>query len=496
MTWNKSKNNKSKFSYKKPGAEAKVAPVRKQLDWSKFQQAIFKDCSDGVGNTIISAGAGSSKTTSIVEALYHIPRNKSIIFLAFNSDIAKEIRSQVPDYVDAKTFHSFCFKIISNAFGTVKVDKYKNYNIVVSLVGDARETYELRENLLKAIGLCKNYLAETSSEIEEVLDKHGIECGGEKERLEFIANIQKAMELSMLQNKVIDFDDMIWFVAKFSLNVPKYDHILVDEAQDLNKLQQVILLDMLHETSRVCVVGDRNQAIYGWRGADIHSMDNLKTILSAKELSLPISYRCAKKIVEYANQLVPELKAWEQSPEGKVVNCSYQEMHQNAAYGDFILSRTNAPLVGLCFSFLKEGRRANILGKDIGNNLIFMIKNSKAETVEGFLEWLENWKNLQVERLTSKNRDCTQVLDKYECLLAFCENALTLNEVKQNIQTIFSEKDDKSYIILSTTHKAKGLERDRVWMLNKTYKPSKGGEEKNLAYVAITRAKKELYVVC
>ena len=94
----------------------------------------------------------------------------------------------------------------------------------------------------------------------------------------------------------------------------------------------------------------------------MNSMDNLKEILSAKELTLPISYRCGKKIVEYANTLVPELKSWDLAPEGMVANASYQDLQQKASPGDFILSRTNAPLIGLCFSFLKEGRRANILG--------------------------------------------------------------------------------------------------------------------------------------
>lgn len=80
-------------------------------------------------------------------------------------------------------------------------------------------------------------------------------------------------------------------------------------------------------------------------------------------------------------------------------------------------------------------------------------------------------------------------------MYALCEGCNDLMEVKKRIETLFYEGDDNRRVILSTTHKAKGLERDRVFMLNKTYKPEKSIEERNLTYVAITRAKKELYYV-
>src|SRR5208337_3962261 len=121
-------------------------------------------------------------------------------------------------------------------------------------------------------------------------------------------------------------------------------------------------------------------------------------------------------------------------------------------------SRTNAPLVSLCMSFLADGRKAAIQGRDIGASLAVLVKKSKAKSVEALRTHIETWCDKECTRLAAKQRDTQSTADK-------------------------------SRIVLSTTHKAKGLERDRVWMLSSTYMKRPGVEEKNLAYVAMTRAR-------
>lgn len=131
----------------------------------------------------------------------------------------------------------------------------------------------------------------------------------------------------------------------------------------------------------------------------------------------------------------------------------------------------------------------------MGKNLMSLIKRSKAKSVDSFLGWLSEYKAIEVERLVKAKRDPSILEDKVECLETLCEGTRTLDEVKSNLNDLFTDKDDDSRVILSTTHKAKGLERNRVFMLTDTYRPTKGIEEANLYYVAVTRARRELYLV-
>ncbi len=143
---------------------------------------------------------------------------------------------------------------------------------------------------------------------------------------------------------------------------------------------------------------------------------------------------------------------------------------------------------------LKARIPANIQGRDVGKNLASLVKKSKATSVDSFMGWLTEYQALEQERLIKAKRDPEQVNDKVECLINLCEGARDMKEVLSNINDLFSDKDDSKRVILSSTHKAKGLERDRVFMLSKTYRPGKGIEEDNLTYVAYTRAKRELYL--
>lgn len=163
--------------------------------------------------------------------------------------------------------------------------------------------------------------------------------------------------------------------------------------------------------------------------------------------------------------------------------------------GDFILSRINAPLISWCLTLLRNKIPANIQGRDLGKNLLTMIKSSKAKSVEDLLKWLENYRQKEIDRLVELKRDTAQLEDKVECLIALCDGADSVNAVKDNIEKLFHDGDDTNRVILSSTHKAKGMERDRVFILNKTYRPGKSVEEDNLVYVAQTRARKELYLV-
>jgi superfamily I DNA/RNA helicase len=152
-------------------------------------------------------------------------------------------------------------------------------------------------------------------------------------------------------------------------------------------------------------------------------------------------------------------------------------------------------LLGYCFDLLKAGRKANVQGRDVGKGLSALIKKSKVSDVSSFLQWLQNWRESECMRLAALNRSVDLVNDKAECLEAICEGCNSLEEVNSKIDILFSDGDDKTRIILSSTHKAKGLERRNVFLLRDTYKPGKTQEESNLLYVGITRTIENLYYV-
>jgi DNA helicase-2/ATP-dependent DNA helicase PcrA len=148
-------------------------------------------------------------------------------------------------------------------------------------------------------------------------------------------------------------------------------------------------------------------------------------------------------------------------------------------------------------ALLKAGVPANIQGRDVGANLLYFIKKSKAKDIVAFTKYVNNWRETEIKRLVSEKKDPIACVDKAECLLNLCEGVTTIKDLKETIDKLFNDVDDNNKVMLSTTHKAKGLERDRVFVLLNTYRygPGVEGEEANLYYVAVTRSKSELYLV-
>lgn len=513
-----------KFYKTTPKVSTPISRIQKE--WSERQLAIFDNIHSGSGNLAISAVPGAGKTTTIVEGLYHVPKGKTAIFLAFAKDIQTELEARVPAEVPCKTFHSLGMGAIIRAFGKVSINKNKLKDNISHLLGDinidasapdsdsARHErvyqLELREALRKCTSLAKGTLAYSNEEIQELIFSHKISVPSknfeDKDSEDnysesFIQQVQKLLEISASQKNVIDFDDMLFFCAHFKLKLQTYDYIFVDEVQDLNAAQVYLLLALRHKTSRVFIVGDPSQAIFVFRGANLDSFERVRSALNAAELPLDVSYRCAKSIVQEAANYNPSILPSPEASLGTVESVNRSRMMDEAIPGDFILSRTNAPLVSVCMRLLKEGKRANIQGRDLGESLCYQIKKSGQKTVESFLLWLDKTSAKECERLQARDKDSEHILDRQACLTAFCEGKDSLKEVQETIQALFSDnkhldgKTDESRIICATTHKCKGLERDRAWLLRSTFRPEKGKEEQNIFYVAITRAKNSLFYV-
>jgi hypothetical protein len=201
-------------------------------------------------------------------------------------------------------------------------------------------------------------------------------------------------------------------------------------------------------------------------------------------------------VVREANAIVPELQPRPGAPEGIVKQSTVEQLRKDAQPGDMVLSRVNAPLISLCYRWLAEGRRAMIQGRNIGQGLASWITNCHAVSVPQLCGAVNEWCTKEVARLAAAERDTQSTIDKAECLIALAEGCSTVEDVIAKCERLFGEaKSSEGCILLSSTHRAKGLEADRVWVLRDTYLRWPGVEEKNLLYVAITRAKRELIYV-
>ncbi len=508
-------------------APPKVQEPSGEKRWSQYQNAIFIEIEEGTGNIVVIARAGSGKTTTIIEAIKYIDRRQKILLCAFSKDIQLEMNERAPSHVEVRTLHSIGFELCRKAFGlggkglarTNPIDKFKVANLVTDLfkkeearfkplffstdrygrpTGDEQSgRKEAASALRKFVGLCKNTLSSTPEAMASVYYEYNIAESSKRKLM--VEAARKVLRANDKQLEVIDYDDMIWFPYRHNLTFGRrqtFDYVLVDEAQDLNAAQLWIAQQLCDDEGRIIALGDDRQAIYGFRGADRHAIPKLIEGLKAKTLPLSVSYRCARNIVGLAQRIVPDIEWAPGAPEGTIGSCDYQQMMRDVRPGDFILSRTNAPLTGACLELLRSNVPAVIAGKDIGQQIGTMVKKSRAGNVKELLDWVDNWLEKEKEEaLPERPVYYANCCDKAEVLQILARNSGSIGGLLMTLDRLFSDDATEAKVVCSTVHKAKGMERERVWMIHDTFKPdSEDVEEQNIWYVAVTRAKSELYL--
>lgn len=467
--------------------------------WSPFQQAVFDFVEDPTGrHAVVSSVPGSGKTTTLVEALYHTKQSERVFVGAFAKPIATELEKRVPKGggVEVATWHAFGLKAVTAKLGWKEVKDYVP-ELTRGIFGKEWKYREARtacENLVSRAKCLPRMLA--ASELDALADLAGISLPKDFNRFSICRAAEKILEVSAkAEGRTINFDDMTWLPVIRNLPVKPYHWVFVDETQDLNPVQ-IELAIKAAKGGRIVAFGDPQQSIFQFRGADSQAIPNMITRLEAKVLPLSITYRCPRAVVDLAKRIVPAIEAAPGAPEGTVSHVSEKELDTDVRPGDFVISRTNAPLLSWCWRWIKAGRRAEIKGRDIGAGLASWIKGTKAESTSDLVAVVRSWARQETARLVEADRDTTAVEDKAACIESLCESTERVSEVLDKIDRIFGEgTGDGDGIILTSTHRAKGLEADRVWVLRDTFCKWEGEEESNLLYVAMTRSKRELYLV-
>lgn len=465
-------------------------------------------------NILIKALAGSGKTSSIIEAATLLPKEKSKLFLAFNKHIQEELKEKLPQ--DMKCFTTYG---IGNAsirrkygddikFNEFKIDniiksKSKNWELDVEFDNNDELISTYLSNIKKLVDLCRLTLTLKPDYVPYIAERFDIYLKSKKD----IKRVLKILDEATNDRTQYDYTDMVYLPSiDSSLWMYQYDYVFVDEIQDLNRCQIKILEKCIKRDrktgkikGRLISVGDAFQNIYGFNGSGDNSFEWFEKFENTAILPLTTSFRCSKNVIRKAQEIVPEIKALDSAPDGMVREGNVLE---EARGGDFVLCRTTMPLVQLFFQFLSQNKKAIIKGSDIGVHLIELV--GKVKTIpELHSHWSKElllFRNRLVsEGILNPNEHTgyTTLEDKVNTLIFLSTYANDIEDLKLKIKAIFT--DDIDGICLSTVHKVKGLEADRVFIVRPDLLPmttvTKGWQvqqEKNLEYVAITRAKLEL----
>lgn len=480
---------------------------------SKYQQDIFNAVITTNSSIAVKAGPGAGKTSTIVEASKMIKYGKSAIFVAFNKSIVKELKEKLPPGVDCMTMHSLGTKCIFNHYpGEKKIKDDKQIQFIIPFYEDRnpREKWVKIYQVDRIMKLARATMSEPSIEsIERLCDVYALDIEEDeiKVAVKALKKLYNYNDDVDRYNITIDFQDMIEkCVRNKEIKMPQYDYVFIDEAQDLSKLDQLFVNRLVKRPfGRKIVVGDPKQSIYGFRGSDPTSFESFVNEPNTIQLPLSISYRCSKNIVKQAKEVYDDIEPYENNEDGVVRNGRIEEIQE----GDMVLCRNTRPLVSVYLQLLEQEKKAIIVGKDTEKGLLSMLTHFESSDstevalprLQGILDKIhENLKARGIVNPTTHPR-YVQAQEKVEILKLIFRLKSTIFEVEKFIETVFDE--DREGIRLMTIHKSKGLENERVFVIETfdrqplipskyAITPDQLRQERNLRFVAYTRARKEL----
>jgi len=505
------------------------------FDASRYQEAIFRFQEEDTRDAFVNAKAGSGKTTTLVQCALRLPaaKREHAIFVAFNKHIADELAQRLPEGLVARTIHSLGREAIKNYVNPNddwKVERYKYkhlarlYSVSIGLNPYSPAGKALASTIEQMMGFVMVTLTDPN-------DKEGLNAIAT--HYDIIVEdwntiydaVPKLLTWGFIGTETPDgdgryysieecvsFDEMLYLPTYLDLPITQYDMIYCDEAQDLSAAQREIVLKMRSPGGRIFFVGDPNQAIYGFAGADSRSVKAILDRTQAVELPLSICYRCPKSHIRLAQAIVPEIQAHSAAAEGSVEEIHVSHLANTVRVGDLILCRTTSPLISTALHLIEADISAKVRGRDIGNSLINLVDSVEkmAEfTFSRFSECLGLFQDRMIEQYRRKDfsdLEIEAINDRVDSLLAIFRRKSELGKLRTvaglraSIENIFS--DEREAVTLCTVHRAKGLEAERVFLLEedmmphpKATEPHEIEQEWNLRYVALTRAQKALYFV-
>lgn len=470
------------------------------------QQQDFLSSSALPDSIALFARAGSGKTYMLSEWAKLTRRGGMSI--SFSKATTNELAKRMPARFPAKTFHGLGYQTLKSGGKSISLNQSKMYDIVRSLSDDNSIEFELQSEIRKLAIMAKTYgiqpdpsgpsgiLPNTHESWENLADQYDIDFS--PEILHWARAAVCLSNASFQKTGCIDFDDMLYIPVIYPHRFPKFPIIIADEVQDFNILQHTILFRLLLPNGRIIAAGDDRQAIYAFRGALADSYDSLIDRFSMQKYPLTVSFRCPSEVIKVAQQYVPDIEAAPTAIQGSVL---YPHSLSIENMPHVVLCRNNAPLTTLAMRCLVEGHTVEIAGSQLGQNLVSLTKRITKKNLksDAFLDRLSSWREREVEKYPRRERS---IQEKYAVLRTLAKSLPDLVSIQKHLEKLFPDPNSPSYrpakFHLSTIHRAKGLEWPEVLFLDQfllgkhAESPKEIQQEKNLGYVAVTRAQKEL----
>ena len=335
------------------------------LDGLNDKQYEAVTCTEGPN--LVIAGAGSGKTKVLTHKVAYLIGEKgvkpwNILAITFTNKAANEMKERAKNLVGDDvndiwmgTFHSICVRILRKTIDRLGFDT----SFIIFDTSDQKTMVKkiLKEkNLDDKIFSDKSVLYEISNAKNEMLtpEKYAVKARGDF-RKEKIADIYSEYQKRLKENNAIDFDDIINFTIEILLDNPdileyyteKFKYVLVDEYQDTNKAQFTLVTLLAGKYGNITVVGDNDQGIYSFRGADISNILNFeKDFLGTKIIKLEQNYRCTQSVLNAANEVIKnnetkyEKKLWTSNEAGTLPKVYRAENEYDEA--NYIVNQINS----------------------------------------------------------------------------------------------------------------------------------------------------------
>ena len=528
------------------------------LKGSPEQERVWDLMKTSEAHIVVKALAGCGKTTTLIQGLARLDLRKvHSAYLAFNNSIRDEMMRRAPQGCSVVGLHQFGKRAFAARFPSHVLDNNKYSTIFDQLcpfTGSPRSDEAVVHGLnaivtRNLVAKCQNFLLQGGKEdLDWVVEHFAIEFtndeGVQADKKLIYQLVPEMLRIGKDTTSSISFDDMLWLPVVYGLPTPTFDLVCIDEAQDLNSVQHALVMSAIRTGGRAVVVGDTNQAIYGFRGCDSDSIDTLGNLLCQTQRSVEVcplteTRRCGRAIVALAQKYVPEFRAHPSNCEGEIIDAESIDDCINKGYfvpGNMGICRFNAPIVRLAYRCIRERIPVHFIGRDFGRTILTQAKKFVSKTVDLMHSKALKWGQAQLETLDAQARmgkdvEAKQRLisDKVNAVLIFIEeivnrNAeieldnrsvaddqkkplLTCADVISEINAFFALNNGQSdeehaksgcdKFRLSSVHQAKGLEADTIIWVDPTatIKPKRdwmAQQEANLKYVAITRAIRRL----
>jgi ssDNA-binding Zn-finger/Zn-ribbon topoisomerase 1 len=309
---------------------------------TSYQKEVERLFLETENHIMIGALAGSGKTAECTHLSSNRVANQLWQYIVFAKKNAIEGRSKFPRGIPVQTQHAFDSKWIRKCLPAMPRDMTgnKSYRLMNDVYphmsNDNRK--RIRRAVTKLVGFAKSYACRPGDleAIAATMTKYDFELESQGEYDTVVEVTSEVLEKSLPQNcgHEYNFDDLLWWPVVLDLEVPKLHTVLADECQDFNWCQHDRLKRLADAGARIVAVGDRNQAVFRFRGADNDSFDRIKEILGSTErgcveAELPENFRCGSEHIEYVRQhtCVKNIVAHKGAAKGKVItDMGYEEI--------------------------------------------------------------------------------------------------------------------------------------------------------------------------